>query len=67
MITEEGITLGESLLIAVYLDGVSPNKPMIPMAGLGEVLHLLLEFRFSDDVSVEFESLQAMHLNICFS
>lgn len=40
LITEKGITLSESLLIAVYLDGVSPNKPMIPTAGLGEVLHL---------------------------
>ncbi len=41
LITEKGITLSESLLIAVYLDGVSPNKPMIPKAGLGEVLHLI--------------------------
>ena len=40
LITEKGISLSESLLIAVYLDGVSPNKPMIPTAGLGEVLHL---------------------------
>ena len=40
LITEKGVTLSESLLIAVYLDGVSPNKPMIPTAGLGEVLHL---------------------------
>lgn len=40
LITEEGTTLSESMLIAVYLDGVSPNKPMIPTAGFGEVLHL---------------------------
>ncbi|MBR9903655.1 MAG: glutathione S-transferase [Gammaproteobacteria bacterium] len=40
LVTEEGTTLSESMLIAVYLDGVSPNKPMIPTAGLGEVLHL---------------------------
>lgn len=40
LLTEEGTTLSESMLIAVYLDGVSPNKPMIPTAGLGEVLHL---------------------------
>ncbi|TVP42559.1 MAG: glutathione S-transferase [Halomonas sp.] len=40
LITEEGTTLSESLLIAVYLDGISPNKPMIPTASFGEVLHL---------------------------
>ncbi|TMU17618.1 glutathione S-transferase [Halomonas sp. ATBC28] len=40
LVTEEGTTLSESMLIAVYLDSVSPNKPMIPTAGLGEVLHL---------------------------
>ncbi|MGO2392135.1 MAG: glutathione S-transferase N-terminal domain-containing protein [Halomonas sp.] len=40
LVTEEGTTLSESMLIAVYLDGVSPNKPMIPQASLGEVLHL---------------------------
>ncbi|MCA8863304.1 MULTISPECIES: glutathione S-transferase N-terminal domain-containing protein [unclassified Halomonas] len=40
LVTEEGTALSESILIAVYLDGVSPNKPMIPTAGLGEVLHL---------------------------
>lgn len=40
LITEEGTTLSESMLIAVYLDGVSPNKPMISQDCLGEVLHL---------------------------
>ena len=40
LVTEEGTTLSESMLIAVYLEGVSPSKPMIPVASLGEVLHL---------------------------
>lgn len=40
LITEEGTTLSESLLIAVYLDGVNPNTPMLPTSSLGEVLHL---------------------------
>ncbi|TVU89676.1 glutathione S-transferase N-terminal domain-containing protein [Vreelandella titanicae] len=40
LITEKGITLSESLLIAVYLDSVSPNPPMLPAANLGDVLHL---------------------------
>ena len=40
LITEEGTTLSESMLIAVYLDSVSPNKPMLPAASLGAVLHL---------------------------
>ncbi|BBI52280.1 hypothetical protein HORIV_47010 [Vreelandella olivaria] len=40
LVTEEGIRLSESLLIAVYLDGVRPNKPMIAQDSLGEVLHL---------------------------
>ena len=40
LITEKGITLSESLLIAVYLDGVSPSKPMIAQDSLDEVLHL---------------------------
>ena len=40
LVTEEGTTLSESMLIAVYLDGVSPNKPMIPQDSLGDVLHL---------------------------
>lgn len=40
LVTEEGTTLSESLLIAVYLDSVSPDKPMIPQDSLGDVLHL---------------------------
>ena len=40
LVTEEGTALSESILIAVYLDGVSPNKPMIAQDSLGEVLHL---------------------------
>ncbi|EHA13631.1 glutathione S-transferase N-terminal domain-containing protein [Halomonas sp. HAL1] len=40
LITEDGTTLSESMLIAVYLDGISPNKPMIPSTCLGDVLHL---------------------------
>lgn len=40
LLTEEGTALSESLLIAVYLDGVAPAAPMLPKAHLGEVLHL---------------------------
>ena len=40
LVTEEGTTLSESMLIAVYLDSVSPNPPMLPAASLVEVLHL---------------------------
>ncbi|AJY50057.1 glutathione S-transferase N-terminal domain-containing protein [Halomonas sp. KO116] len=40
LVTEEGTTFSESMLIAVYLDSVSPNKPMLPAASLGDVLHL---------------------------
>ena len=40
LVTEEGTTLSESMLIAVYLDSVSPNPPMLPAASLGAVLHL---------------------------
>lgn len=43
LITEEGTRLSESILIAVYLDSVSPNPPMLPMlpaTSLGDVLHL---------------------------
>ena len=40
LVTEEGTTLSESMLIAVYLDSVSPNKPMLPASSLGDVLHL---------------------------
>ncbi|MGP9766653.1 glutathione S-transferase N-terminal domain-containing protein [Halomonas sp. AOP13-D3-9] len=40
LVTEEGTRLSESILIAVYLDSVSPNKPMLPAASLEDVLHL---------------------------
>lgn len=40
LVTEEGTTLSESMLIAVYLDSISPNPPMLPAASLGDVLHL---------------------------
>ena len=40
LVTEEGTTLSESMLIAVYLDSVSPNPPMLLAANLGSVLHL---------------------------
>lgn len=40
LVTEEGSTLSESMLIAVYLDSVSPNPPMLPAASLENVLHL---------------------------
>lgn len=40
LVTEEGTRLTESMLIAVYLDSVSPNPPMLPAASLRDVLHL---------------------------
>ena len=40
LVTEEGTTLSESMLIAVYLDSVSLNPPMLPAANLVDVLHL---------------------------
>ncbi len=40
LVTEEGTTLSESMLIAVYLDSVNPNPPMLPAASRGDVLHL---------------------------
>ncbi|MGQ7261725.1 glutathione S-transferase N-terminal domain-containing protein [Vreelandella sp. V005] len=40
LVTEEGTTLSESMLIAVYLDSISPNPPMLPAVSLGDVLHL---------------------------
>lgn len=40
LVTEEGTTLSESMVIAVYLDSISPNPPMLPAASLGDVLHL---------------------------
>lgn len=40
LVTDEGTTLSESMLIAVYLDSVSASSPMIPQARLANVLHL---------------------------
>lgn len=40
LITEEGTTLSESMLIAVYLDSAYPEKPVLPPSHLGEVMHL---------------------------
>ena len=40
LVTEEGTTLSESMLIAVYLDSVTPTPPMLPAASRGDVLHL---------------------------
>lgn len=40
LITEEGITLSESMLIAVYLDSAYPEKLVLPAYHLGEVMHL---------------------------
>ena len=40
LVTEEGTTLSESMLIAVYLESVSPNPAMLPAASRGDVLHL---------------------------
>ncbi|WP_172116047.1 glutathione S-transferase family protein [Halomonas hibernica] len=40
LVTEEGTTLSESMLIAVYLDSAYPEKPVLPTSHLGEVMHL---------------------------
>lgn len=40
LVTDDGTTLSESVLIAVYLDGISPRVSMMPADRLGEVLHL---------------------------
>ncbi|MBP5981759.1 MAG: glutathione S-transferase [Halomonas sp.] len=40
LITEEGTTLSESMLIAIYLDSAYPEKSVLPSFHLGEVLHL---------------------------
>lgn len=40
LVTDDGTTLSESLLIAVYLDSVSSRLPMIPSSQLADVLHL---------------------------
>lgn len=40
LVTEEGTTLSESMLIAIYLDSAYPEKPVLPPSHLGEVLHI---------------------------
>lgn len=40
LVTEEGTTLSESMLIAVYLDSAYPEKPVLPTSHLAEVMHL---------------------------
>ncbi|MGO3058776.1 glutathione S-transferase family protein [Halomonas sp. AOP43-A1-21] len=40
LVTEEGTTLSESMLIAVYLDSAYPEKPVLPTSRLSEVMHL---------------------------
>ncbi|MFG6666973.1 glutathione S-transferase family protein [Halomonas sp. HNIBRBA4712] len=40
LITTEGTTLSESLLIALYLDHAYPQRPLFPADRLAEVLHL---------------------------
>ncbi|MBE0463858.1 MAG: glutathione S-transferase family protein [Halomonadaceae bacterium] len=40
LVTEKGTTLSESMLIAIYLDSAYPEKPVLPVNCMGEVLHL---------------------------
>ncbi|MGP9666298.1 glutathione S-transferase N-terminal domain-containing protein [Halomonas sp. AOP22-C1-8] len=40
LVTEEGTTLSESMLIAIYLDSAYPEKPVLPTSHLAEVMHL---------------------------
>lgn len=43
LVTEEGTTLSESMLIAMYLDNldnIKPTPPMLPTNSLSDVLHL---------------------------
>lgn len=40
LVTQDGKTLSESLLIAFYLDDVSPSMPIVPTSQLADVLHL---------------------------
>lgn len=40
LVTSEGTTLSESLLIALYLDHTYPQRPLLPADRLAEVLHL---------------------------
>lgn len=39
LVTDDGITLSESLLIATYLDGLGQGESILPPSWLGEVLH----------------------------
>lgn len=40
LITEDGTTLGESLLIAYFLDGIGQGESLLPATRLSQVLHL---------------------------
>lgn len=40
LVTDDGGTIAESLLIAQYLDGLSDASPLLPRAGLARALHL---------------------------
>lgn len=40
LVTQDGKTLSESLLIAFYLDDLSPDMPMVPTSQPANVLHL---------------------------
>lgn len=40
LVTPDGKTLSESLLIAFYLDDVSPSMPIVPISQRADVLHL---------------------------
>ncbi|GHE21802.1 glutathione S-transferase N-terminal domain-containing protein [Halomonas urumqiensis] len=40
LIADDGTALGESLLIAFYLEGLGHGQPLIPASRLSEVLHL---------------------------
>ena len=40
LVTDDGTTLSESLLIAQYLDALDSGKPMLPADRLSQVLHL---------------------------
>lgn len=40
LVTDDGTTLSESLLIAHYLDTLASREPVLPAARLGQVLHL---------------------------
>ena len=40
LVTNDGTTLSESMLIAVYLDSISPSVPIMPSSRLADVMHL---------------------------